>query len=157
MATQHNKFLKQSLRLISLTTTILIFALHGCKSKKAGNSFILDNIQYESNDGGVGYNVKNDNSLDLNKASFVATLHITNLSKSSINLDSSKFKLTDENGTIFSLETKMNNTDVSAMYKQKIEPGEAIDYLLTFTIPKEGHYNLHIISPVSSTEEVIHY
>jgi hypothetical protein len=157
MANKLSNFLKKYIRIIPLTTIIVIFALHGCKSKKTENSFILDNIQYEINDGGLGYNVNNDNSFDLNKSSFVAALHIINLSKSSVNLDSSKFKLTDENGTVFSLETKMNNMDVSAMYDQKIEPGEAIDYMLTFTIPKKGHYNLHIISPISGREQVIHY
>lgn len=157
MKKKQTQFFENFFRQILLTTLILIFALQGCESKKTEHSFILDNIKYELNDGGVGYDVKNDNSLDLNKTSFLAMLHITNLSKSIINLDSSKFKLTDENGISFSLITKMNDTDVSTMYKQNIEPGEAIDYMLTFTVPKEGHYNLHIISPISSKEEVIHY
>ena len=150
-----NQLVEKIFQLMSLS--IIIFALHGCKSKKAENSFILDNIQYELNDGGVGYNVKSDNSLDSSNTSFSAMLHITNLSKSTINLDSSKFKLASENGISIPLKTNMNGVDVSVMYKQKIKPGEAIDYMLTFAVPKDGHYNLHIISPISNTEEVIHY
>jgi len=157
MTKKQTQFLKKSFQVLLLPTIILIFTFQACNSTQKGNSFVLDNIQYESNDGGIGYGAKDDNSLDLNKTSFVATFHITNLSKNTINLDSSNFKLINENGTPFSLETKMNDTDISAIYKQKIEPGEAIDYMLTFTVPKEGHYNLHIISPISKTEEVIHY
>jgi len=140
-----------------LLITILILAFQQCKSKKVDKSFILDNIKYELNDGGIGYDVKSDNSLDLNKTSFVAALHITNSSKELINLDSSSFKLTSETGTAFSLQTKMGGTDVSAMYKQEMKPGDETDYTLTFSVPKEGHYNLHIISPISKSEKVIHY
>ena len=147
------KFFQQILAI----TIIVVFALYGCESKKTGESFILDNIQYELNSGGVGYDVKDDNSLDLNKASFIAILRITNLTKSMIKFDSSNFKLTDKNKVSVSLKTKMSDTDVSAMYKKEIEPGATIDHMLTFPVPKEGHYDLHIISPLSGKEKILHY
>ena len=153
----HRQFFGKFSQMILISAVISIFALYGCNSKKTDSTFILDNIQYELNNGGVGYGVKSDNSLDLNKTSFVAMLHITNHSKNVIDLDSSKFKLTDENGMPFSLVTKMNDIDVSVMYKQNIEPGQSIDYMLTYDVPKDGHYNLHVISPISSAERVIHY
>ena len=157
MLKKQNEFFKYISQKISLTAIIFMFAFCGCKSKKTENTFILDNIQYQLNDAGVGYDVKNDNTLDLNKTTFVATLHITNLSQNVINLDSSKFKLTGEDGRPFSLVTKMNGIDVSVMYKQNIEPGQAVDYMLTFAVPKDAHYNLHVISPISSAQKIIHY
>ena len=51
----------------------------------------------------------------------------------------------------------MSGVDVSRMYKQKVELGETIYYMLTFNVPKEGHYSLQIISPLSTAEKMIKY
>ena len=157
MVKKYNQFFENIFQEMSLAAVISILIFCGCKSKRTENTFILDNIQYELKDGGVGYEVNNDNSFDLNRATFVATLHITNLTKSVINLDTSNFKLIGKDGTPFSLVTKINGMDVSVMYKQSIEPEDAIDYMLTFAVPKDAHYELHVISPISRGEKVIHY
>jgi len=137
---------------------LLLTGLQSCKTEKdADNSFTLDQIKYEINDGGVGYDVNTDNSLNPNKTSFIVTLHVTNLSSNKIILDSSNFKLTDENGIPVSLKTKWNDTDISNMYKQEIDPGKFTDFMLTYSVPNDGHYDLHIISPVSKTEMKVHY
>ena len=143
--------------IVLLITLIVCLTLQQCDSNTTKKSFILDNVEYEVNNGGIGYDVKSDNELDLNKKSFIATIHITNLSKMKIKLDTLNFKLLSEPGIPIPLQTKIGGSDVSAMYKLEIEPGKSSDYLLTFSIPKEGHYNLHIISPISKKEKVLYY
>lgn len=140
-----------------LFLTCLII-LVGCQQRnnKSNEAVILDDIMYEIDNGGIGFDVVDDKSYDTTKPSFITVIHITNNSKSPISLDTSNFKLTDLAGTQVPFK-KFADVDVSVLYSQQIEAGNSIDFMLSFAAAKKQHYDLHLISPISKKEKIISF
>jgi hypothetical protein len=146
-------------------TIVLLFAftapLLKCSSKKS-NQIIkevsLGQITYTLTERSFGTNVDND-KLDTSNGYYVmAEITVKNNSPEPIKLDTSYFKLTDENGgylafsvekeTFFkNFEQSLNGVTVDA---QKETQG-----FVVFNVPSIGDYHLHLIDPKQSREEII--
>jgi hypothetical protein len=131
----------------------------GCgRSNKVQDEVELDKVTYRISEAGVGYDASND-KLDTSQAAFVAYLRISNGSSQTISFDSSNFKLKDMagNNMPFLKSGKETALEMAQLYQLTCEPGKGGEMMLMFSVPGEGPYDLHIISPISKAATIYQY
>lgn len=149
--------MKNNLSLPLLFVTAAATILSACGNSGSGKlvaSMEMDNILFEVESGGVGYNVEND-AVDYSAGnSFLITLDVTNQSSEPATLDGSNFSLLDENNTemkpsIPGVDIELTVANESISNSVQLEPGDTKKLILTYSIPGPGDYTLQIISPLS--------
>jgi hypothetical protein len=132
-----------------------------CSSKKS-NQIIKEvspgQITYKLTERSFGTNADNDKLDTSNGYYLMAKLTVKNNGSEPIKLDTSYFKLTDENESYlpFSVEkeTFFKNFEQS-LNGAIVDAQNEMQGLIIFNVPSIGNYHLHLIDPKQNKEEVI--
>jgi hypothetical protein len=135
--------------------------LFKCSSKKS-NQIIkeasLGQISYKLTERSFGTNADNDKLDTSNGYYLMAELTVKNNGSEPIKLDTSYFKLSDENGNYlpFSVEkeTFFKNFEQS-LNGVTVDAQNGTQGFVIFNIPSIGNYRLHLVDPKQNKEEVI--